>query len=310
MDALVARGDLVTVIDNLSTGHESNLKHARASGAAFVNADIRDAGAVDGVFSRVSPSVVFHLAAQIDVRRSVIDPAHDADVNVLGTVNVLSAAYRYGARRVINTSTGGAIYGAADTIPTPEEAPARPLAAYGTSKLCGEQYCDWFRRLHGLSTVTLRLANVYGPRQDPLGEAGVVAIFCDQLLAGQAPTVFGTGAQTRDFVFVEDVVVAQLAAASATVEGIINIGTGKATTVLDLIGAVGRAGAEEGAPSMLAPTVFGEPREGEVEHSCLAIGRARDDLGFSASTQLVDGLRQTLQWVGGHRAQRGAGAAD
>lgn len=296
VDALVAAGDAVTVVDDLSTGRAENLAAAVGAGAQLVRADVRDRDALDAAFAAAAPERVFHLAAQIDVRRSVADPAHDAAINVLGTVNVLEAAHRHGVRRVVNTSTGGAIYGVADVVPTPEGAPERPMAAYGTSKLCGEQYCGWFSRLHGLSTVTLRLANVYGPRQDPLGEAGVIALFCDRVLGGEDPTIYGDGRQTRDFVFVGDVVRAQLAAAERPADGAVNVGTGIETSVLELADAVAAAGREVGARGWTGPA-FAAPRAGEIERSCLDVRRAADELGFQARTALVDGLTETLRWV-------------
>jgi UDP-glucose 4-epimerase len=214
-DALVARGDRVTVVDNLSTGKRSNLEQAIASGVSLRVADVRDAEAVAEIFADVRPELVFHFAAQIDVRYSVEHPAGDATANVLGTIAVLEAARRVGARRLINTSTGGGLYGDADLLPTPEDYPIRPLAPYGQGKYAAEGYCELYTRLHGLSTVSLRYGNVYGPRQDVHGEAGVVAIFCGHLVEGRSPTVFGDGRQTRDWVDVSDVVRANLLGAAA-----------------------------------------------------------------------------------------------
>src|SRR4051795_12594361 len=205
VDALLDRGDEVTVVDDLSTGRVENLDGARRRGIAFHECDITDAGRLRTKFSGTRPDIVFHLAAQIDVRKSIEDPAWDAGVNVVGTINVLEASRLAGVRRVVNTSTGGAIYGEADVMPTPEDTPPRPMAAYGQSKFCAEAYCGWYERLYGLSTVTLRYGNVYGPRQDPLGEAGVIAIFCGRLLEGRAPTIYGDGRQTRDYTYVGDV---------------------------------------------------------------------------------------------------------
>ncbi len=227
VDALLDRGDEVTVVDDLSTGRRANLDSALARGAALAEVDIRDGERVASVLSAERPDIVFHLAAQIDVRKSIEDPAWDAAINVGGTINVLEAARRAGVKRVVNTSTGGAIYGVADVVPTPESAQPRPMAAYGQSKFCAEAYCGWSERLYGLSAVTLRYGNVYGPRQDPHGEAGVVAIFCGALLAGERPMVFGDGRQTRDYVYVGDVVAANLAAAAhPEAHGAYNIGTG------------------------------------------------------------------------------------
>src|ERR671911_553970 len=238
VDALVTRGDDVTVLDDVSTGRRENLESALGNGAKLVDGDIRDAGAVMELCERVRPEVIFHLAAQIDVRKSVTDPAFDARVNVEGTVNVLRAAQASGVPRMVNTSSGGAIYGEAQTIPAPEDHPVAPEAPYGLSKFCADNYCELFTRLHGLSTVSLRYGNVYGPRQDPLGEAGVIAIFCGKLMQGERPTVYGDGTQTRDYIHVDDVVAANLAAAESDLTGSFNVGTGRETSVLDLIEAL------------------------------------------------------------------------
>src|SRR3954464_3879058 len=203
-DALLDRGDEATVVDDLSTGRVENLDGARRRGIAFHECDITDADRLRTVFSGTPPECVFPLAAQIDVRKSIEDPAWDAGINVGGTINVLEAARNCGVARVVNTSTGGAIYGEVEPIPTPETVTPRPIAAYGTSKLCAETYCGWYQRLYALSTVTLRYGNVYGPRQDPLGEAGVIAIFCGKLIAGDRPTIYGDGRQTRDYTYVAD----------------------------------------------------------------------------------------------------------
>ena len=215
VDALLERGDRVVVIDDLSTGRRENLEGAIAKGALLLEADITDAAAVADAFETHSPEVVFHLAAQIDVRRSVTDPVFDLGVNVGGTLNLLEAARRTQARRFILASTGGAIYGegAGRPLPLDEGSECRPDAPYGQSKYAAEGYLSLYGRLYGLPTVALRLGNVYGSRQDPLGEAGVVAIFCGALLGGGTPKVFGDGRQTRDYVYVGDVVEAFLAAA-------------------------------------------------------------------------------------------------
>ncbi len=298
VDALLDAGHRVAVVDNLVTGRRGNLDDAISRGAGFHEVDVLDREALAAVFAAERPEWVFHLAAQIDVRKSVDDPAYDATVNVVGTINVLELSREHGVERVVNTSTGGAIYGHAELIPTPEGAPEHPLAAYGTSKLCAEQYCGWSHRLHGLSTATVRLANVYGPRQDPLGEAGVVAIFCDRVLSGDAPTIFGDGTQTRDFVFVGDVVRAQLAAAAADAGGVVNVGTGHETSVLEVVDAVAAAArtANPDGPAWPAP-ILAEPRAGEVHRSCLDGARAARELGFRPRTTLVDGLAETLRWV-------------
>jgi UDP-glucose 4-epimerase len=258
--------------------------------------DIRDGPAVREVMTDFGPEVVFHLAAQIDVRASMAEPAFDASVNILGSVNVFSAALSAGARRVVNTSTGGAIYGETSTVPTPETVSADPLSAYGLSKRTVEAYGMWFGRSHGLDVVTLRYGNVYGPRQDPGGDAGVIAILCDRVLRNKRPTVFGDGLQTRDYVFVGDIVKANLAAAAAAdlPHAIYNIGTGTEVDVLTLVRAVADAAGVD--PATFAPEH--EPaRAGEVLRSCLDVSRARTDLKLVEPTGLTEGLRATLQWV-------------
>jgi UDP-glucose 4-epimerase len=288
VDALLARGDEVTVLDAISTGKRENLEQALQNGAQLEVADVRDADAVSLLVGRTKPDVIFHLAAQIDVRKSVADPAHDARVNVEGTVNVLSAAQSLGVPRVVNTSTGGAIYGEGRQLPAPEDHPVAPEAPYGLSKFCAEQYCEIFTRLHGLSTVSLRYGNVYGPRQDPLGEAGVIAIFCGKLLEGGRATIFGSGEQTRDYVYVDDVVDANLRVADADVTGPINIGLGVEKSLLDIVEVL-NAYADNGFQPEHAPE-----RPGEVQRSALDPSRARDELGWEAKVELEEGLARTL----------------
>src|SRR3954447_22681589 len=295
VDALLARGDEVTVVDDLSTGRIENLDAARRRGIAFHEADITDAERLVKLFAGARPDIVFPLAAQIDVRKSIEDPAWDAGINVGGTINVLDAGRRAGVARVVNTSTGGAIYGEVETIPTPEPVPPRPMAAYGTSKRCAETYCGWYERLYGLSTVTLRYGNVYGPRQDPLGEAGVIAIFCGKLIGGERPMIFGAGRQTRDYTYVADIVAANLAAAShPEASGVYNVGTGRESSVLEVLAALRRAagvGDDELQPE------FAPARLGELQRSALDVGRARAELGFSADAGLDDGMARTLEWA-------------
>jgi UDP-glucose 4-epimerase len=241
------------------------------------------------LFGRVKPEVAFHLAAQIDVRHSVADPAADARVNVEGTINVLSASLEAGVRRFVNTSTGGAIYGEGQILPAPEDHPVAPLSPYGNSKFCAENYCSLFRRLHGLSTVSLRYGNVYGPRQDPLGEAGVIAIFCGKLLDGGRPTVYGDGKQTRDYDFVGDVVAANLAAAQADTPGAYNVGTGRETSVLELVEVL----REIGGGASFEPE-FAPERPGEVQRIAIDPSRAHAELGWEPRVELREGLERTL----------------
>jgi UDP-glucose 4-epimerase len=291
VDALVARGDGVTVIDNLSTGKRENLSGALGRGATFHEIDVRDRAAVTRIVHEARPEVVFHLAAQIDIRYSVEDPAGDAQSNVLGTIYMLDAAHAAGSRRFVNTSTGGGIYGDADVLPTPENHPVRALAPYGQGKYAAEGYCGLYTRLHGLSTVSLRYGNVYGPRQDVHGEAGVVAIFCGHLIDGTRPTVFGDGRQTRDWVDVSDVVHANVMAADSEVVGPVNIGGGQETSVLDLLVALREVGRRFGP---LEEPEFGPERSGEVLRSCLDVGRAKRELDWEASVELRDGLERVL----------------
>jgi UDP-glucose 4-epimerase len=292
VDALVARGDRVVVVDNLSTGKRENLAGALAGAAELREVDVRDVQALTAVFAEVRPELVFHLAAQIDVRHSVSDPAADAGSNVLGAINVLVAAHQHGARRVVNTSTGGGLYGDAEFMPTPEDYPIRPLAPYGQSKHAAEGYFELYDRLYGLSTVSLRYGNVYGPRQDVHGEAGVVAIFCGCLLEGRVPEIFGDGRQTRDWADVADVVSANMLAAASDVTGPINIAGGEETSVLDLVEALRAVGAERDLT--LAQPEFREGRPGEVSRSRLDISRAREQLGWEPTVTLHDGLRRIL----------------
>jgi len=288
VDALAERGDEVTIVDDLSTGKRENLTGPGAA-ANLVEADIRDSREMRDLIDRVRPHVVFHLAAQIDVRKSTADPAWDAGINVLGTINLLQASLEAGVDRFVNTSTGGAIYGEGRILPAPEDHPQAPEAPYGQSKFCAEGYCDLYSRLHGLSTVSLRYGNVYGPRQDPLGEAGVIAIFCGKVLADEAPTIFGNGEQTRDYVYVGDVVRANLAAADSRANGAFNIGLGVQTSVLQLVEALREISDNDGFEPEFAP-----PRLGEVQHIAIDPARACGELGWEPQITLRDGLERTL----------------
>jgi UDP-glucose 4-epimerase len=282
VDALLERGDEVHVLDDLSTGKRERV----ADGARLHLADIR---APDEVFDAVRPDAVLHLAAQVDVRVSVERPDHDADVNILGTLRVLEAARRHGAK-IVFSSSGGAVYGECDG-PVAETVERRPLAPYGTSKLCGEEYLATWNRLYGTSHVSLRLGNVYGPRQEPRGEAGVVAIFMGLLNEGGTPKIYGDGRQTRDYVYVLDVVRAMIAALGRDAGGAFNIGTGAETSVLQLYEAVLRVtgGARE---AEVAPA-----RLGELQRSVLDVSLAERELGWRPQHSLDDGLVETWRWV-------------
>ena len=294
VDALLARGDEVTVVDNLSTGRRANLDPALAAGAELVELDIREGAALSELARERKPERIFHLAAQIDVRKSLEDPAFDAAINVGGTANVLEAARASECGRIVSISTGGAIYGEGEgqQLPLPEEAPIAPLSAYGQSKYAAEGYLALYERLYGLSGVSLRLGNVYGPRQDPLGEAGVIAIFCGVLREGGRPTVFGDGTQTRDYIYVGDVVSAALAAAESDVTGPINIGTGRETSVLELVDALRELGGADDFEPELAPA-----RTGEVQRVSVDPSRAERELSWKAEVDLHDGLRRTLDSI-------------
>jgi UDP-glucose 4-epimerase len=284
VDALEARGDDVLAIDDLSKGRRDRVE------APFQAVDIRDAAALAKAFAEHRPDVVLHLAAQADVRLSVADPAADAAVNVTGTINVLQAALAVGAR-VVFASTGGAIYGENAPRPTPESAACEPEAPYGTAKLCAEEYVRLFNRLHGTQHAILRLGNVYGPRQDPSGEAGVVSIFAGCVVRNERPTVFGDGLQTRDYVFVGDVVDAFVATGDAGIAGLWNIGTGREVSVIDLID-----GLAEISGATIEPD-YAPARQGELQASSLDPSAVRRALGVSAKMPLRDGLQAVYEWV-------------
>jgi UDP-glucose 4-epimerase len=288
-DALVGRGDDVLVLDDLSSGQPENLEDARAGGAHLLEGDVTDTAVVNEAFASQRPELVCHLAAQIDVRRSVADPTFDLGINVAGTINLLEAARQADTQRFVFTSTGGAIYGEGSgrELPLDETAECRPDAPYGQSKFAAEGYVSLYERLYGLSGISLRLGNVYGPRQDPHGEAGVVAIFCTALLGDGRPRVFGDGLQTRDYVYVGDVVAAFLAAADSQATGAYNVGTGAETSVIDLGERLGRICGREFDPEM-APA-----RAGEVQRISIASSLAAERLGWSAGTELHRGLELT-----------------
>ena len=283
-EALAARGEDVVVLDDLSSGKRRNL----ADGIELVEGDVREPQM--DLFARLQPTVCYHLAAQIDVRVSVARPEHDAHVNVLGTINVLEAAREHGTK-IVFSSTGGAIYGECDG-PAPEDSPRLPIAPYGTAKLAGEEYLATYNRLYGAGHVSLRYGNVYGPRQDPHGEAGVVAIFFEKLREGDPPKVFGDGSQTRDYVYVGDVVRATLAAAEPD-GGVYNVGTGRETSVVELLEACQRI-AGTSLEADLAP-----PRPGELQRSVLDPSRAVDELSWRPERSLEDGLRETWEFFRG-----------
>jgi len=282
VDALVARGDEVAVVDTLVRGQEANV----SSGAELHVRDIRDP--LDDLFDAVRPEAVFHLAAQADVRVSVERPVDDAAVNVLGTVRVLEAARHHGAQ-VVFSSTGGAIYGECEE-PAREDSPCEPLSPYGTAKLAAEEYLRSYNRLHDTKHVSLRYGNVYGPRQDPHGEAGVVAIFLGALARGEQARIFGDGRQTRDYVYVGDVARATLSALGPD-GGVFNVGTGRETSVVELYELCALVAGSD-TPAEHAPA-----RLGELQRSFLDPALAARELGFTAMVELEVGLSATWQWI-------------
>ena len=294
VDRLLADGHTVIGIDDLSTGWVTNLDDARThDGFDFVETDIVSADLI-GLLAEAKPEVVYHLAAQIDVRRSVSDPQFDATVNVIGTVRMAEAARRGGVRKIVNTSSGGAIYGVPENYPTSEGAPADPTSCYGAAKLAAEIYLNSFRHLYGMDCTHIAPANVYGPRQEPHGEAGVVAVFTRALLAGEPTTVFGDGTNTRDYVFVDDVVDAFVRASGGAGSGQrFNVGTGMETSDRSLHTVVAK---EVGAPDepRSAP-----PRLGDVKRSCLDARKAEMVLSWRARVRLDEGVRRTVDYFRG-----------
>jgi UDP-glucose 4-epimerase len=299
-EAYLAAGDDVWIVDNLSSGRRSNVP----AGAEFVEMDIRDPE-IRNLFREVRFDLVNHHAAQIDVRVSVSDPAKDAGINLLGLLNITEAAVEVGTRRVVFVSSGGVVYGEPEQIPTPETAPKLPLSPYGVTKLGGEFYLNYYRQIRGMEYVALRYSNVFGPRQDPHGEAGVVAIFCNRLLAGEPLTVFGDGEQTRDYVYVKDVVAANMLASDADMgvgQGLdsraFNVGTGVGTSVLKL------ADTLEGIAGVSPPRRHEAARPGELRHSTLDSSLIRSR-GWKPAFTLEAGLRETYEFIANQKAGSG-----
>jgi UDP-glucose 4-epimerase len=293
VDALVARGDDVAVVDDLSAGRPGRLPEL----VPMHKVSVSEADQLERLVRDFGPELVCHLAAQIDVRTSVVQPARDGVANVIGTVNVLEAARAVGAR-VLFCSTGGALYGRDAPIPSLEDVLPLPESPYGVAKHCAEQYVGLYNRLHGTGHAVLRLANVYGPRQDPAGESGVVAIFCAQALAGERPVIYGDGRQTRDYVYIADAVAAFLAAADRGRPGTWNIGTGTEVSVLELARVISQVAGQDMAPQ------FAPPRPGELLRSALASDRARVDLGWHATTPLAAGVERVYQWIAAGAPER------
>jgi UDP-glucose 4-epimerase len=298
VDRLLVDGHTVVGVDNFASGRATNLEHlVDEPDFFFVEADIVTAD-LGAVLDEYRPEVVFHLAAQIDVRRSVAEPQFDASVNVVGTVRLAEAARRTGVRKIVHTSSGGSIYGTPPTYPTSEAVPVDPASPYAAGKVAGEIYLNTFRHLYGLECSHIAPANVYGPRQDPHGEAGVVAIFAQGLLSGKPTKVFGDGSNTRDYVFVDDVVDAFVKASSSVGGGQrFNVGTGVETSDRQLHSAVAAA---VGAPD---DPEFHPPRLGDLKRSCLDISLAERILGWRPQVSLNDGVRRTVEYF--RHAQQG-----
>jgi UDP-glucose 4-epimerase len=282
---LLGRGIQVTVLDDLSTGRRENLPQ----GAMWHEVDIRSEAAAR-IVAEGGFDVLIHLAAQMDVRRSVADPAFDADVNVRGTLNLLEAARKGGVGQVLFASTGGAIYGEQDVFPADEDHPTRPVSPYGVAKLAVERYLYYYHHEYGLDVTCLRFANVYGPRQNPFGEAGVVAIFLHKLLAGDTPTINGDGLQTRDYVHVSDVVAANLASLGHSGFHTYNVGTGRETSVVELFGHLAAALGVDRAAG------HGPAKPGEQRRSVIEPGRIQRELGVAPPRDLAGGLQDTADW--------------
>ena len=284
-DSLIAKGIEVAVVDDLSTGRRENLNPK----AAFYQMDIRD-GSVSEVFEKEKPDIVCHHAAQVSVRISVSEPCRDSDINVTGSINILENCRRFGVPKFVFASSGGAIYGEQDVFPAPETHPTRPLSPYGAAKLAFEGYLFCYCKVFGIKYVALRYSNVYGPRQDPHGEAGVVAIFTQKMLTGETPRINGDGNQTRDYVFVGDVVKANMMAIEKDVTGCFNVGTGKETSVNELYALL------KSATGYAGDTVHGPAMAGEQFRSVLDAGLIRKELGWSDEAPLELGLKKTVEY--------------
>jgi UDP-glucose 4-epimerase len=300
VDALIERGHKVVVVDNLFTGKKENINPPRtcSGGIKFYKIDICSPK-IGEIFKKEKPEIVFHLAAQINVRKSVEDPLFDAKVNILGSLNVIQNFIRvnscpnsYKFAKFVFASTGGAIYGEAKKIPTPEDYPANPISPYGIAKLTIENYLKFYKENFGLKFISLRFSNVYGPRQDPKGEAGVVAIFINKLLKGERPTIFGDGNQTRDFIFVEDVVSACLKAMEYKgKKEIFNIGTGIETSINKLYEIISKL-----LKTKIKPK-YAPEKPGDLKRSCLDISLAKRELKWKPKYNLEEGVKKTIEWT-------------
>lgn len=298
VDRLLAEGNDVDAVDDLSNGSLANLAEARSASPrrfSFHRLDVRSP-AIGDLISHRKPEIVFHLAAQADVRVSVAKPQFDAEVNIIGTLNVCEGAVRAGVRKIVYAASGGSLYGVPDELPVREGAPQRPLSPYGVSKKAAVDYLHYYREVHNLEYTACALANVYGPRQDPNGEAGVVAVFADKLLGKERPTIFGDGEQTRDFVFVDDGVDAFVRAADKGGGLVVNVGTGLETSVQQLFDTMA------GLTGFKDPPRYAPARLGELRRSALDPGRAEIHLGWKPWTNLDEGLARTLEWFKAHKS--------
>lgn len=284
-DSYISNGHEVLILDDLSSGRPENVN----AKAAFVKGDIRDRGLIKSVMDDFKPDVLNHHAAQIDVRKSVEDPAFDAEVNIIGSITLLENSVKHGVKKFVFASTGGAIYGEPEDIPADESTPPMPISAYGTSKYAVEKYLEYYRHIYSLDFVALRYANVYGPRQNPHGEAGVVAIFCSRILSGRTCLIYGDGSQTRDYVYVGDVARANVLALDSK-SGSYNIGTGVETSVNELVSELGVASGQ------VFNTEHAEARAGEVQRISLGADLAEEVLGWEPRVFLDEGIRNTWEW--------------
>ncbi len=294
-DGFIAQGHQVVVVDNLSSGYARNVPGQ----AVFHQLDIGDAR-LEEVFRKERPDMVDHHAAQIDVRKSVEDPMYDARVNVLGSLNVIQQCVRHGVKKIIYASTGGAVYGEPEYLPADERHPVRPLCQYGVTKHTVEHYLYLYRHHYGLDYTVLRYPNVYGPRQDPLGEAGVVAIFTEALMHGRRPTIYGDGTHTRDYVFVGDIVAANILALQHGGGMILNLGWGREISVNDIFETLKKDLSSDVEP------IYGEERLGEIHRICLDSSRAREVLGWKPEVDLDQGIGRTVRYYREHPDQMSA----
>ena len=285
IDKLIKKNHKVIVIDDLSTGKKEYLNPK----GKFYKIDICSPK-ISQIFKKEKPEIVFHYAAQINVRKSVAEPIEDAKINILGSLNILENCKKYKVKKIIFASTGGAIYGEADVIPTPETYPVFPLSPYGVAKLTIEKYLNYYFKVFGLSFAALRLANVYGSRQNSKGEAGVVAIFCDKMLSGKQPIINGNGKQNRDFIYIEDVVTAAILAMKRNKIGIFNIGTAKKTDVNTIFRKLKKLTASN------CKEIHNAAKPGEQKRSCLDYAKAKKELGWQTKYSLEKGLKETVEW--------------